>query len=82
MKMLLDNQNSRKQNQHNVGGGGGTKVLNQKVGLKPSETIDFASRFIIIIESTNLDAKSTAPEDFKPIFWFKSLCTYPALNVG
>jgi hypothetical protein len=27
--------------------------LNQKVGLKPSGTVDFAFRFVIIIESMN-----------------------------
>jgi hypothetical protein len=29
------------------------RVLNQKVGLKFSRTVNFASRFIIIIESIN-----------------------------
>jgi hypothetical protein len=50
--------------------------LNQKVGSKLSGAVDFTSRFVIIIESmnfkfiksTNLDAKSTAPKDFKLIF--------------
>jgi hypothetical protein len=52
--------------------------LNQKLGLKFLGAVDFASRFVIIIkvrvfnldfiESTNLDAKSTALKDFKPNF--------------
>jgi hypothetical protein len=29
--------------------------LNQEVGSKPSRAVDFASRFIIIIESMNLE---------------------------
>jgi hypothetical protein len=29
--------------------------LNQKIGSKSSRTVDFASRFIMIIESTNFE---------------------------
>jgi hypothetical protein len=55
--------------------------LNQKAGSKFSRTIDFASRFVMIIESmnfkfienANLDAKSTALEGFEPTFWFKGI---------
>jgi hypothetical protein len=40
------------------------RFLNKKVGSKPSGVIDFASRFVLLINSkfkiiTNLDAKST-----------------------
>jgi hypothetical protein len=33
------------------------KDLNQKIDSKPSGVIDFASRFVIIIESTNFKFK-------------------------
>jgi hypothetical protein len=52
--------------------------LNQKVGLKFFEAVDFELRFVIIIESmnfylkfiknTNFDVKSTALKNFKPTF--------------
>jgi hypothetical protein len=42
--------------------------LNQKLGSKPLRAVDFTLRFIIIIESTNLDAKLTALKDFEPNF--------------
>jgi hypothetical protein len=55
--------------------------LNKKIISKPLRAVDFASRFVITIESmnfefiksTNLDAKSTALKDFEPNVWFKGL---------
>jgi hypothetical protein len=49
------------------------RTLNQKFGSKPFRTVDFALRFIIIIESMNLDTKSTVLEGFEPNFLFKVL---------
>jgi hypothetical protein len=53
-------------------------TLNQKNGSKPFRAVDFASRFIMIIEnmnfklrhykSTNLNVKSTILKDFESIF--------------
>jgi hypothetical protein len=34
-------------------------------------------KFILSVIIKNLDAKSTAPKDFEPTFWFKDLCTSP-----
>jgi hypothetical protein len=50
--------------------------LNQKVGSKSTGVVDFALRFvflmnfkfIFLIIIMNLDAKSTAPKSFEPIF--------------
>jgi hypothetical protein len=51
-------------------------TLNKKNGSKPSRTIDFASRFILLIKSnlkfilsiiiTNINAKSTVIKGFEP----------------
>jgi hypothetical protein len=58
------------------GSGEFQSTLNQKISSKPSRIVDFISRFVMIIESmnldlnfiksTNLDAKSTVLESFEP----------------
>jgi hypothetical protein len=67
-------------------------VLNQKVDSKLSGAVNFALRFVIIIENKilnfkfikimNLDVKLTAPENFEPTFWFKPLFTSPPPRRG
>jgi hypothetical protein len=58
----------------------------KKIGSKGCRTVDFASGFVKIFESTNLkprsvkstnlDAKSTVLKPSKPIFWFEGARSY------